>query len=158
MNKITITGHIGRDAVIKELESGTKILSFPVGVNAFWRGEKKTYWYDVSSFDVDKYSKASKHYKKGTSVCVIGDIDSDIEVGADGVTRCRRNIKADSIEFNITNSGTTASGESKVVSVTNATDGSDESAAPEMPRRGTTKKTVVQPEAESEKAEDDLPF
>lgn len=100
MQKITIIGRLGRDAAIRETESGTKIVSFTMAVNGRFRGTEKTSWYDVSSFNYDRYRNMIKYLTKGSSVIVTGDLDADIEEGKDGVMRCRRYVTADSIEFN----------------------------------------------------------
>ena len=100
MQKITLIGRLGRDAAIRETESGTKIISFTMAVNGRFRGTEKTSWYDVSSFNYDRYRKMVKYLTKGSSVIVTGDLDADIEEGSDGKVRCRRYVMADAIEFN----------------------------------------------------------
>lgn len=100
MQKITIIGRLGRDASIRETQDGGKVVSFTVAVNGRFRGVEKTSWYDVSTFNYDRYKNMVKYLTKGSGVVVIGDLDCDLDEGRDGVTRCRRSITADSIEFN----------------------------------------------------------
>lgn len=154
MQKITIIGRLGRDAALRETQSGRKVIAFPVAVNGRANGVEKTSWYDVSSFNYERYQNMVKYLTKGSSVTVIGDLDADLETGSDGVTRCRRNILADSIDFLPGNtSGSTQ---------TNATKTTDEAPAEEdMPRnRGkkATAKEAPAPIPESDEDKDDLPF
>ena len=110
MQKITLIGRLGRDAAIRETQEGTKIVSFTMAVNSRFRGVDKTSWYDVSTFNYDRYRNMIKYLTKGSQVVVLGDLDADIEEGRDGKVRCRRYVTADSIEFNSNGtSGNTAS-------------------------------------------------
>lgn len=99
MEKITLIGRLGRDASVKESQQGTRFLTFTMACDAFVRGENRTHWYDVTSFDPNRYKNMLKYLTKGSSVTVVGDLDADIEEGRDGVTRIRRRVSADSIQF-----------------------------------------------------------
>lgn len=99
MEKITLIGRLGRDASVKESQQGTRFLTFTMACDAFVRGENRTHWYDVTSFDPNRYKNMQKYLTKGSSVTVVGDLDADIEEGRDGVTRIRRRVSADSIQF-----------------------------------------------------------
>lgn len=100
MQKITIIGRLGRDAQVRELPDGGKVISFVVAVNGRYRNVDKTSWYDVTSFNYARYKNMVQYFTKGSSVIVVGELDADIDEGKDGVMRCRRSITADSIEFN----------------------------------------------------------
>ena len=108
MQKITLIGRLGRDAAIRETQEGNKIVSFTMAVNGRFRGTEKTSWYDVSTFNYERYRNMVKYLTKGSLAIVTGDLDADIEKGNDGVTRCRRYVTADSIEFGPSNSGGTS--------------------------------------------------
>lgn len=109
MQKITVIGRLGRDAAVRETQDGGKVVSFTVAVNGRYRGVEKTSWYEVSTFNYERYKNMVKYFTKGSSVIVVGELDCDLDEGRDGVTRCRRSITADSIEFNsVGNSGNTA--------------------------------------------------
>jgi single-strand DNA-binding protein len=158
MQKITIIGRLGRDAVLRETQSGRKVIAFPVAVNGRANGVEKTSWYDVSSFNYERYQNMVKYLTKGSSVTIVGDLDADLETGSDGVTRCRRNVLADSIDFLPgSNSGSTQNTATKTADEAPADAPADE----DMPRnRG--KKAAPKAEApapqESEEDKDDLPF
>lgn len=97
MNKIMIIGNLGKDAEVRETANGSKFISFSIADNEFFKGERRTYWYDVMSFNFNE--KMLQYYKKGSSLVVTGTLVCDMEVGKDGVARCRRSLTADSIEF-----------------------------------------------------------
>ena len=100
MQKITLIGRLGRDAAIRETQDGGKVVSFTVACNGRYRGVEKTSWYEVSTFNYERYKNMVQYLTKGSSVVVVGELDADIDEGRDGVKRCRRSVTADSIEFN----------------------------------------------------------
>lgn len=157
MQKAIITGRLGRDAAIRETQNGTKVISFTVAVNSRVRNVEKTSWYDVSAFNYERYKNMVNYLTKGSGVRVIGDLDADLETGSDGVTRCRRNIIADSIEFDGsgTSSGSTESNTTKAASEKQAPAEPEEE---DMPRTKTSKKVKTEPEPAPKDNEDDLPF
>ena len=99
MQKITIIGRLGRDPRMPETQDGRVFLAITVAVDSKYRGIDRTSWYDVTTFDVDKYRNMVQHLKKGSLVVVTGDLYTDVEKGNDGNYRCRRQISADSINF-----------------------------------------------------------
>ena len=104
MEKITLIGRLGRDASVKESQQGTRFLTFTMACDAFVRGENRTHWYDITSFDPNRYKNMLQYLTKGSSVTVVGDLDADLDEGRDGVTRIRRRVSADSIQFTPGNS------------------------------------------------------
>lgn len=114
MQKIILVGRLGRDAAIRETQEGSKIISFTMAVNGRYRGTEKTSWYDVSTFNYERYRNMVKYLTKGSLVNVTGDLDADVEEGRDGVMRCRRYVTADSIDFGSTgSSGSTSNDRSE---------------------------------------------
>lgn len=96
MNKILIEGRLGKDAEVRE-SNGSKFLSMTIAENQFVGKEKKTFWYDVLAFNYN--DKLVQYYKKGSPLFITGQLTADEETGKDGVTRCRRRIVADAIDF-----------------------------------------------------------
>jgi single-strand DNA-binding protein len=130
MQKIILVGRLGRDAAIRETQEGSKIISFTMAVNGRFRGTEKTSWYDVSTFNYDRYRNMVKYLTKGSLVSVTGDLDADVEEGRDGVMRCRRYVTADSIDFGPTsNSGNTSNDRTE-----------------EAPRRSTRRQQEAEPD------------
>ena len=174
MQKITIIGRLGRDAAIRETQDGAKIVSFTVACNGRARGVEKTSWYEVSAFNYERYKNMVKYLTKGSGVIVVGELDADVEEGRDGVTRCRRSVVADFIEFNSNGSGSTQTSEAREVSETPKKkkavvedDVDDDEVVVSKPKPKATKAKPKaaeveevqpeEPEGESE-SEDDLPF
>lgn len=129
MQKITIIGRLGRDAAIRETQDGGKVVSFTVACNGRYRGVEKTSWYEVSTFNYERYKNMLKYLTKGSSVIVVGELDADLDEGRDGVTRVRRSIVADSIEFN-----------------SNGTSGNTQTAATEKPAAAPKKASAPEEE------------
>ena len=154
MNKTIIIGHLGKDASVRETSNGSKFLSFSIADNQFVKGENKTYWYDVITFNFNE--KLVQYYKKGSNLVVTGNIVSDLEVGKDGVTRCRRSMTADSIDF--------APGKSDASGSTEQTVSNEESNQQSMYQSKKTatveapKKKVEPKVIEVEDADSELPF
>ncbi len=96
MNKILLEGRLGKDAEVRE-SNGVKFLSMTIAENQFIGKEKKTFWYDVMCFNYN--DKLVQYYKKGSALFITGQLTADIEEGKDNVTRCRRRIMADAIDF-----------------------------------------------------------
>ena len=96
MNKFLIEGRLGKDAEVRE-SNGSKFLSLTVAENQFVGKEKKSFWYDVICFNYN--DKLVQYYKKGSVLFITGSLTTDVETGKDGVTRCRRKIVADALDF-----------------------------------------------------------
>jgi single-strand DNA-binding protein len=80
MQKIIISGNLGKDAEIQKLESGRNCVRFNVAVNSIkGKGDAKhtqTQWYGVSYFI---NSEAILQYlRKGSKVVVCGNLDLDV--------------------------------------------------------------------------------
>lgn len=97
MNKIIIIGNLGKDAEVRKSSNGTNYLTFAIADNEIVKGERKTYWYNVTAFTFNE--KLVQYYKKGSSLMVTGTVVSDVDLGKDGVSRCRRDVTAVSIDF-----------------------------------------------------------
>lgn len=69
---ITATGRVGKDAELRSLNSGDKILSFSVGSDIGYGDKKQTIWLDCSIFGA-RGEKLAQFLTKGTSVTVIGE-------------------------------------------------------------------------------------
>lgn len=103
MEKLTVTGFLGRDAKIIETKNGNRLLALAVGVHSFRNKQDVTNWYDVlySNFT----DRLADTLKKGSAVILSGDFDVTKEVGSDGVERIKRTIFADYVQFNVTGGG-----------------------------------------------------
>lgn len=165
MQRITICGRLGRGAAVREMQDGGKVISFTVAVNGRYRGVEKTSWYEVSTFNYDRYKNMVQYLTKGSSVLVGGELDADLDEGKDGVTRCRRSVTADFIEFNSngsTSGSTTETATTTTTSKKKAEVPDDDDIEMTSPKKKTTKKAepvAEEPEEEvNEENGDELPF
>lgn len=71
MNKIIVSGGLGRDAELKALPSGKNVLEFSIAVNSGFGDNKKTYWWKAKLFG-DRASKLAEYFVKGTKLMVEG--------------------------------------------------------------------------------------
>lgn len=69
MNNVMIAGNVGRDAVLRSTNTGTKICFFSVADDQ-WRSDKPIWW--SCSIIGERAEKLSQYIKKGKSVTVVG--------------------------------------------------------------------------------------
>lgn len=71
MNKIIVSGGLGRDAELKTLPSGKNVLEFSIAVNSGFGDNKKTYWWKAKLFG-DRATKLAEYFVKGTKLLIEG--------------------------------------------------------------------------------------
>lgn len=71
MNKIIVTGALGRDAELKTLPSGKNVLEFSIAVNSGFGDNKKTYWWKAKLFG-DRAVKLAEYFVKGARLIIEG--------------------------------------------------------------------------------------
>ena len=71
MNKIIVTGALGRDAELITLPSDKNVLEFSIAVNSGFGNSKKTYWWRAKLFG-DRAAKLAEYFVKGTKLLVEG--------------------------------------------------------------------------------------
>jgi single-strand DNA-binding protein len=80
MQKIILSGNLGKDAEVSKLESGRSCIRLNVAVNSFkGKGEQRTtftQWYGVSYFVNNE--AILQYLKKGATVVVCGNLELDI--------------------------------------------------------------------------------
>ena len=77
MNDIFIDGRLGGDAEVRTTRDGKPYVRFSVANNVYYKGEERTYWYDVTCYDPFIVEKRSKILTKGTYVFVRGSFVPD---------------------------------------------------------------------------------
>jgi len=102
MQKIIVSGNLGKDAEVKKLEGERYYLSFSVAANySKGKGEEKrqlTQWYSVAYFS--NSSKMAEYLKKGAKVVVCGNLELDIfKSDKSGQTFVNANVTATDIEI-----------------------------------------------------------
>ncbi len=94
-----ILGFLGKDPEEKSTQKGSKGYFFPVAVESFSKGEKKTVWYQVQVWDVGLFTIA-KSIHKGSLLVVSGVLaEPSIYQSKDGDNRVGLSIKANSLIF-----------------------------------------------------------
>lgn len=98
MFKVSFDGRIGRDARVITTNNG-RFMSFPVATNRRIRkNEYATYWLEVTTND-EKHFKLAEYLKKGSAICVGGDLSPMKQTGQDGQERYVLRVSADYITF-----------------------------------------------------------
>jgi single-strand DNA-binding protein len=89
---LTATGRVGKDAELRSLNSGDKILSFSVGSDIGYGDKKQTVWLDCSIFGA-RGEKLAQYLTKGTSVTVIGEFGQRTYQNKSGETVTATTVK-----------------------------------------------------------------
>lgn len=96
MNKITITGRLGRDSELRSLPDGSPILAFAVADDVGFGDKKKTQWFNCSIFG-KRGQALEAHLKKGQQVTAFGSLDLREWTDKDGAKRVTPEIRIDDI-------------------------------------------------------------
>jgi len=95
MQKVMITGALGKDAEFKTTKNGDEVLSFPVGVSQGWGDNKTTNWYRCSVWG-ERAQNLHQYLVKGTKVAVEGSLT----IGEyEGKAQFNVAVDPDSLEF-----------------------------------------------------------
>lgn len=102
INRVTISGNLGRDPELRATASGTQVLSFPVCVstrvkrNGQW--EDKPNWVDVTMFG-QRAESVSRYLQKGAHVTVAGRLNQSTWETKDGQKRSKLEVVCEDIDF-----------------------------------------------------------
>ena len=94
MNSITITGNLGKDAELRNLNDGTAVLSFSVADNQ--GKDKPSIWWNCSLFGRRAESLA-QYLTKGQQVTVIGTVSEREWTDKEGNKRKSMDVRANDI-------------------------------------------------------------
>ncbi|MFC0246832.1 single-stranded DNA-binding protein [Falsochrobactrum ovis] len=72
MKNITITGRIGKDAILRRTQNGDAVLGFTVAVDDGYGQNKSTIWFDASIWG-KRGESLEQYLRKGTRVTANGD-------------------------------------------------------------------------------------
>ena len=101
MNHITLTGHLGRNALLRTvtLPKGPRdVLNFSLAVRTGWGEAERTIWYDCSLWG-DRAAKLAPYLLKGTRVLLSGSPDVRLFQKQDGTTSAALTVAVDDVEF-----------------------------------------------------------
>lgn len=84
MNVFSFSGNLGRDAELRNTQSGTAVLSFAVPVKSGYGEREQTNWIDCAMFGKRAEGRLVEFLKKGTPVCVTGEASLNTFTKGDG--------------------------------------------------------------------------
>jgi single-strand DNA-binding protein len=93
INRVTLVGHLGKDPDIRSMASGGKVCSLSLATSESWKdktsGERKekTEWHRVTIFNENLIGVAEKYLKKGSLVCIEGQLETRKWADAQGVEK-----------------------------------------------------------------------
>ena len=96
MRSVTLIGRIGGDASVEKSKNGNEFIKFSIATQEY--NEKETVWMNVLSFNHD-IIRMAQYYKKGTLLCVIGDLKVNKFLNKDNVTVTSLDVVAYSCSF-----------------------------------------------------------
>ncbi len=99
INKVCITGHIGKNPEIKYFESGSVVVNFSVAVSE-WAGQSKgevTYWFDCRAWS-KRAEFIGEYAKSGSLVMIEGSLKVDSYKAQDGTNRQKVYINVNEIK------------------------------------------------------------
>ena len=94
MNSITITGNLGKDAELRNLNDGTAVLSFSVADNQ--GKDKPSIWWNCSLFG-RRADSLAQYLTKGQQVTVIGNVSEREWTDKEGNKRKSMDVRANDI-------------------------------------------------------------
>ena len=104
LNKVMIIGHVGRDAEVRYLASGTAVANFSVATTEKWKdkatGEKKerTEWHNVVVWG-KTVDYCEKYLVKGVTVYVEGSLRTSEWEDQNGQKRTKTEINATDVKI-----------------------------------------------------------
>ena len=73
---LTVTGRLGKDCETRELQSGTKVVSFSIADDVGYGDKKRTQWIKCAWFG-DRATKVAQYLTKGSLIEVTGSASAD---------------------------------------------------------------------------------
>lgn len=102
VNVVMLVGHLGQDATVRTMPSGTAVTNFSVATTAMWREKgtdakkEKTEWTRVTFFGQGAEA-VSPYLKKGTLVYVQGRLETRKWKDRQGLDRSTTEVRADKV-------------------------------------------------------------
>jgi single-strand DNA-binding protein len=99
MNKFIFTGNLGKDAEVKVTQSGMSVCSFSVAVKSGYGDKEKTTWANCALFGKRAEGQLPQYLKKGTQVCISGQLTVDEWKADDGTTQKSLKVNVDDLDL-----------------------------------------------------------
>lgn len=97
-NKVILGGRLTRDPELKQTPNGVKVTQFSVAVNRRGGGEQETDFFNVTAWR-NTAEFITKFFRKGSSICITGSIQTRSWTDNDGNKRSVVEIVADEATF-----------------------------------------------------------
>lgn len=112
-NKVILGGRLTADPELKSTQNGVMVTSFNVAVNRRYSGENKEQQTDFISCVAWRQQAefVSKYFRKGSSICVVGSIQTRSWTDQNGQKRYTTEVVADEIHFVDSKGDNTAAGD-----------------------------------------------
>jgi single-strand DNA-binding protein len=93
VNKVFLVGNLGRDPEVRTFQNGGKVVNLRIATSETWKdratGERKerTEWHSVAIFNEGVAKIAEQYLKKGSTVCIEGQLETRKWADQNGVDR-----------------------------------------------------------------------
>lgn len=98
MNKCILIGNLTKTPELRHTESGTAICRFTIAINKYVKGEKKTTFINIVTFNKTA-ENCERYLYKGSKVAVIGELEIRQYTDNEGNNRYMTEILANEVEF-----------------------------------------------------------
>jgi len=101
MNKVILIGNLTRDPELSTINSGASVCKFSIAVNRRFAdadGNRGVDFFNINAWRA-LGENCAKYLKKGSKVCVVGQIQNRSYEASDGTKRNVSDINADEVEF-----------------------------------------------------------
>jgi single-strand DNA-binding protein len=75
VNEVKLTGNLGSNPIIRNLEGGKKVARFSIAHNAFYNGQWHTMWINIVAWNL-LADQVEKELAKGNTIAVSGRLAS----------------------------------------------------------------------------------
>lgn len=152
-----LIGRVGNDASVEKSKNGREFIKFSLATQEY--NEKETVWMNIVSFNSDIIKMVS-YYKKGTLLCVMGELKVNKFVNKENITVTSLDVLAFNCSF--VNSGSKEGSTNQQPTVENKGKVDDSSITPDQMTTSAIPnvKVEVKPDYSSVDTtdDDDLPF
>ncbi len=82
MNKVILIGNLGRDPEVRTFQNGGKVVNLRLATSEAWKDKQtgdrreKTEWHSVAIFNEHVGRIAEQYLKKGSTVCIEGQLET----------------------------------------------------------------------------------
>lgn len=100
LNKVILGGRLTSDVELKQTQSGVSVCSFAIAVNRKYGkdGEQKADFHDCVAWR-GTAEFISKYFRKGSSICIVGALETRIWTDKDGNKRKAVEVNVDEAYF-----------------------------------------------------------